>query len=462
MKKLLALTLALLMILGTFASCGGKSSDKDDPDDEYEENEEENEEKETVIGENSESNAENDGGNTENGGNAENDGGNTENGGNTEDGGNTENSGNENEEPEEEPLVESTAGLEFELNADGKGYTLVGKGTCTATEIVIDGYNGLPVTSIGDRAFEDCSSLASVTIGNSVTGIGYNAFYNTAYYKNESNWENGVLYIGKYLIDAKIDILGVYDVKDGTKLIADSAFFSSSSLTSVAIPNSVTSIGDDAFHGCTSLTSVTIPNSVTSIGNGAFYSCDSLTSVTIGNGVTSIGDRVFYDCSSLTSITVDESNTAYKSIDGNLYSKDGKTLIQYARGKTDTSFAIPDSVTSIGDDAFYSCDSLTSVTIGNSVTSIGDYVFYGCSSLTSVTIGNNVTSIGDYVFACCYSLTSVTIGKNVTSIGNSAFYGCSSLTSIKYRGTQEQWGNISKGGAHIPYSCVITYNYTGE
>ena len=200
------------MVLGTFAACGSAEKETDEPKEEQSEVDESETEKESDEKES-----------------------NTEDGGNTEDSGNTEDGGNENEEPEEEPLVKSTAGLEFELNADGKSYTLVGIGTCTATEIVIDGYNGLPVTSIGDDAF--------------------------------------------------------------------------------------------------------------------------------------------YDCDSLTSITVDANNSTYKSIDGNLYSKDGKRLIQYAIGKTDISFATPDSVTSIGDWVFYDCDSLTSVTIGNSVTSIGSSAF---------------------------------------------------------------------------------------
>ncbi|MBO5788315.1 MAG: leucine-rich repeat domain-containing protein, partial [Clostridia bacterium] len=115
-----------------------------------------------------------------------------------------------------------------------------------------------------------------------------------------------------------------------------------------------------------------------------FAYCTSLTSVVIGNGVTSIGESVFYGCTNLTNIKVDENNRHFQSIDGNLYSKDGKALIQYAIGKTDASFIIPDSVTSIGNYAFYGCSKLISVVIGNGVTSIGESAFEDCRSLTSI------------------------------------------------------------------------------
>ena len=163
-------------------------------------------------------------------------------------------------------------------------------------------------------------------------------------------------------------------------------------ITSLSLPDGLTSIGRGAFYGCSSLTSVTIPNSVTSIGEYAFLGCSSLTSVTIGNSVTSIGNGAFGDCTSLTSIT------------------------------------IPNSVTSIGTSAFLDCTSLTSVTIGNSVTSIGNGAFGACSSLTSIIIPNSVTNIEDNAFYDCSSLTSVTIPNSVISIGSGAFYHCSQVT----------------------------------
>ena len=168
--------------------------------------------------------------------------------------------------------------------------------------------------------------------------------------------------------------------------------------TTVCIPshiggNAVTSIGDSAFF-CTGLTSITIPDSVTSIGLCAFSGCSSLTSITIPGSVTSIGYSAFDACSSLTSIT------------------------------------IPGSVTSIGNSAFYECSSLTIVTILGSVTSIGDSAFDGCVNLTTITIPDSVTSIGDYAFDGCANLTSITIPGSVTSIGKSAFDGCYKLVEV--------------------------------
>ena len=305
--------------------------------------------------------------------------------------------------------------LKLELEADY--YHVTGVNYLNIVDIIIPKmYNDLFVKVIGNDAFRSCTSLTSITIPNSVTSIGSYAFYNCE------------------------------------------------SLTSITIPNSVTSIGSSAFESCTNLTSITIPNSVTSIGYYTFYNCESLTSITIPDSVTSIGYCTFYNCESLTSINVSENNNYYKSIDGNLYSKDGKTLEKYSNGKQESSFVILDSVTSIVNYAFDSCTSLTSITIPDSVTSIGHNAFYGCTSLTSINVSennnyyksidgnlyskdgktlekysigkqessfvipNSVTSIGGYAFAGCTSLTNIIIPDSVTSIGNDAFYSCTSLT----------------------------------
>ncbi|MBO5675324.1 MAG: leucine-rich repeat domain-containing protein [Bacteroidaceae bacterium] len=194
---------------------------------------------------------------------------------------------------------------------------------------------------------------------------------------------------------------------------------------------SVTSIGYEAFSLCRGMTSVTIGNSVESIGDRAFYNCSGLTSVTIPNSVTSIGGDAFVGCTGLTSVHISDI-AAWCNIDFGYSFFHPLYYAQhlYLNGEEVKDLVIPNSVTSIGDWAFYSCFGLTSVTIPNSVTSIGDYAFQDCSGLTSVTIGNSVESIGNYAFSSCSGLTSVTIPNSVMRIGNRAFSSCSGLTSV--------------------------------
>ena len=212
--------------------------------------------------------------------------------------------------------------------------------------------------------------------------------------------------------------------------IGYNAFYGCTGLTSITIPNSVTYIGHNAFWYCSGLTSITISDSVTSIGYGAFERCTGLTSITIPNSVTSIEDCAFNGCSGLTSINVASGNNYYSDNNGVLFNKKKTELIRYPEGKSQTSYTIPDSVTSIGHHAFYGCTGLTSITIPNIVTSIGYSAFYGCTGLTSITIPDSVTSIGYYAFEHCAGLTSITISNSVTSIENEAFAGCTGLTSI--------------------------------
>ena len=189
-----------------------------------------------------------------------------------------------------------------------------------------------------------------------------------------------------------------YIVENGGATIKASTATGAVTIPSVLGGYAVKKVGNDAYfvfgEGNSSVTSITIPNSVTSIGVAAFYSCTSLTSIIIPNSITSIGVSAFVDCTSLASIT------------------------------------IPNSVTRIGNNTFYGCTSLASITIPDSVTSIGNSVFYGCFGLTTLTIPSSVTSIGNFVFSNCTGLTSITIPNSVTSIGNSAFYGCTSLVNV--------------------------------
>ena len=201
------------------------------------------------------------------------------------------------------------------------------------------------VTSIGYGVFQDCTSLSSVTIPNSATSIGDSAFYNTAYYNDESNWDNGVLYISDCLIDTNynFDSTTDYIIKDGTRIIADYALSHCDNLTSVTIPNSVTSIGDSAFYDCTSLTSVTIGNSVTSIGSSAFY------------------NTAYY-------------NDKYNWDKGVLYLSNCLIDTNDDFDST-TDYTIKDGTRFIADSVFSNCDNLISITIPNSVKSLGDNAF---------------------------------------------------------------------------------------
>ena len=368
------------------------------------------------------------------------------------------------------------------------------------------------VTSIGSYAFSYCSSLESITIPNSVRSIGSNAFDDTALYNNASNWENGVLYIGDYLIKAENSINGEYAIKDGTKLILGSAFGGRRSLTSITIPDSITSIGSDAFWGCSGLkdvyiediaawcninfedydsnplyyagklylngelvTDLVIPEGVTTISECAFYNCESLTSVKIPDGVTTIEGYAFCNCSSLESVTIPDSVTSIGShafeccfwnnlgsvkIGGGITSI-GEYAFKNCYGLT--SVTIPDSVTSIGDYAFYYCYGLTSVTIPDSVTRIGEYAFYSCDGLTSVTIPDSVTSIGEYAFYSCDGLTSITIPDSVRSIGQYAFYSCGNIKYIFYEGSSVDWNKIEIDSYNDPLtSCSIHFNSTNH
>ena len=357
--------------------------------------------------------------------------------------------------------------------------------------------DGKPVTSIGYNAFEDCTGLTSITIPNSVTSIGDSAFYCCARLTSITI-PNSVTSIGAWAFWTCIGLTSI-TIPNSVTSIEDSAFSGCTGLTSInvasdnnyysdnngvlfnkkktelirypqgksqtsyTIPNSVTSIGDRAFESCTRLTSITIPNSVTSIGAWAFWNCTGLTSITIPNSVTSIGDWAFSSCTGLTSINVASDNNYYSSNNGVLFDKKKTELIGYPEGKSQTSYTIPNSVTSIGDEAFYCCARLTSITIPNSVTSIGDWAFEYCTGLTSITIPNSVTSIGDWAFSGCRSLTSITIPNSVTkpSIGDGAFHGCRSLKDVYYTGSKDEWEAISIGeyndcllGATIHYNWI--------
>ena len=278
------------------------------------------------------------------------------------------------------------------------------------------------VTSIGHSAFNGCSSLASIDIPNSVTTIGGSAFFGTGWYNNQPD---GLVYAGlvAYTYKGTMSNGTSITLRDGTLGIAASAFYNCKGLISITMPNSVTNIGASAFYGCNSLTSVSIPDSVSVpiIGEDTFYGCSSLTSITIPNNVSLIDKNAFFACTGLTSVTL-----------GNSLTTIGEKAFSFCTSLL--SVEIPNTLTTIGESAFYYCYSLTSVTIPNSVTYIDMDAFYGCG-LTSVTIPNSVTYLGYEAFLECSRLTNVTIGNSISDIYDNTFYGCNALETVKCIGT---------------------------
>lgn len=234
--------------------------------------------------------------------------------------------------------------------------------------VVPDEIEGLPVTSIGDGAFNRCV-VYHITIPDSVEYIGEEAFFECT-----------------NLVDFKIP--------DGVKSIKDRTFGYCHSLEAIAIPDSVTSIGDEAFYWCSSFTELTVPGSVESIGDLAFAKCSELEKLTISDGVKTIGKKAFEEC---------------------------ERLIEAA---------IADSVTSIGEGAFTSCRRLESVKLSSGIETIPEKMFLRCAKLKSVTIPDSVTSIEGYAFYDCYALSSITIPESVESIGENAFFNCEVLDSV--------------------------------
>lgn len=228
---------------------------------------------------------------------------------------------------------------------------------------------------------------------------------------------------------------------DGMRDIGDNAFYYCTDLSLVSIPNSVTNIGWAAFFHCANLGSLILPNRLNRIDDVAFAQCGSLSSVTIPASVNSFGAGVFYNCTNLIAITVDSNNPFYSSSDGVLFNKDQTTLVEWPEGKGQ-SYSIPSGVTTIGDSAFYCCATLANVSIPNSVTNIERFAFTFCTGLPNITFPYGLTSIGGAAFAYCYGLTSVTIPDRVTEIDSGAFNICTGLKSIDVNMSNDYYSSV--------------------
>ena len=291
--------------------------------------------------------------------------------------------------------------------------------------------------------------------------------------------------VNKDQVTCRITGIGVYekehllipDSLDGYPVtsIAKEAFLDRAELISAEIADGVTVIGAEAFRGCSRLACVKIADTVTEIGWGAFLDCASLSSLSLGRGVqeiaacafrgcpakmeipagvTSIGEQAFLGTSE---IAVSEKNPRFVSVDGNLYTSDGKTLLQYAVGKQDPVFRIPDAVTEIGSFAFGGAERLSAVRFGRSVKSIGSNAFHGCTSLWAAVLPDGARSIGDSAFYGCTSLSVVSVDNGMQRIGRGAFDQCPKLSRIHRRGKKPIWQKVlfgKKRGASFPL-CEI-------
>ncbi len=286
---------------------------------------------------------------------------------------------------------------------------------------------------IAEYAFSSCTNLVFIKIPDGVKHIGYRAFKGTAYYRDENNWKNGALYIGKYLIRLDIEFEGKCEIKDGTVLVADQAFYNCDYLSSVKIPSSVKKIGSSAFSLC-SLNAVYITDLEAWLNiEGAAPSASLLflndilvDDVVVPEGVTSIYSYRL----SFNNIKTVKLPDSVKTI--------GYGAFSYCKNLN--SINLPDGLTSIGEDAFYNCTSLNSITIPDSVTYIGDNAFCYCTGITSIEMPEGLSEIGDWVFANCSKLTSIKFSDGVTEIGEGAFLGCTSLVEIYVPATLKKWG----------------------
>ncbi len=308
-----------------------------------------------------------------------------------------------------------STGLAFTLSTNGKYYILSGIGSCEDKDIIIpDEYNDLPVTHIGQNAlksaaiesvyipysvtkieasaFENCASLATVTLGEKVASIGESAFKNSGI--TTLTMPNTVTSLGK------------------------GAFANCASLTTVTFGAGLSTISEQAFSGCTTLSTVTFGSGVETIGVQAFSECTTLNNVTIGSGVETISKEAFLDCTALATVTFGEK---VASIGEFAFKNTGITTL-----------TMPNTVTSLGKGAFANCASLTTVTFGTGLSTIPEQAFSGCIALSSVTFDSKVETIGVQAFSGCTTLNNVTIGSGVETVSKEAFFDCTALATVTF------------------------------
>ena len=315
-------------------------------------------------------------------------------------------------------ILQATTRAELLYNKVGNTITIIGSNPKASGNLVIPTIiENLPVTSIGPRAFYNCSGLTNITIPDGVVSIGEGAI-------------------------AACYSLTTAAIPFGIKSISPETFSDCFRLTSITIPESVMSIESGAFHNCTGLTGVRIPSTVTNIGNYAFRFCAGLTSATIPTNVTSLGYGAFYWCRGLTNVT----------LSAGIASISTETFL----GCTNlTSITIPDSVRYINHGAFRGCTGLTALSLGNSVTSIAGYAFYDCDGLASLIIPKSVASLRSDSFALCSGLMSVYFMGNAPSLDGTPFRGSNPM--VYFNSGTEGWQSTFGGrptSMFLPFTTI--------
>lgn len=325
------------------------------------------------------------------------------------------------------------------------------------------------LVKLGSSAFRKCDALETVKIGKNLSVIGDNPFSQCKSLKSitvsDSNSDcyskDGVLYDKNDILIAFPNsypfptLDWTYTVPDGTKGIANMAFYECYNLDGVILPDSVVSIGDEAFSSA-NMDNVTLSQNLAEIGNEAFYSNkikelsfgskltrigdnafgrnSKMQQVTIPEGVSDIGAAPFMACPALTDIMVSEDNPDYKDIDGVLFNKDATEILNYPQGKTADSYTIPDSVSIIGKYAFFEIKKLTNIKYSDNIREINDYAFDFCTNLSGELDFENVIKVGLFAFANCVKVTKITFGSQLSELGNFAFMYTNGLEGVYFKG----------------------------
>ena len=340
---------------------------------------------------------------------------------------------------------------------------------CTALRTVVIGDG---VSIIHRDTFHGCSSLETVTFGESLTSIYPSAFEDCDSLVSIS-LENNIISIGGYAF-ADCDRLTDLVIGDSVTTIESYAFEGCDSLKNITIGSGLTTIDTGAFSSCTAIESIDIPANVQHIGIGAFYGCSALTSLTLNEGLKTISGQAFYGCpitslvipDSVTEIDTIKSGTSYYGAFENCTALrtvvigDGVSIIHrdtfHGCSSLET-VTFGESLTSIYPSAFEDCDSLANICLTNKISSVGEYAFYDCDGLSNLVIGDSVTTIGDHAFESCNSLKNITIGSGLTTIGIESFRDCIGLESLVIP------GNVSTIREGAFYGCTnLTYLYLEE